>query len=54
MPAWGAVSRRQLIAVLRRLEFASPYSGGKHEFPANEFARYAKHGVVLLRLSFLR
>ena len=32
MPAWGPVSRRQLIAALRRLGFQGPYSGGKHEF----------------------
>jgi predicted RNA binding protein YcfA (HicA-like mRNA interferase family) len=32
MPAWGPVSRRQLIAVLRRLGFAGPYSGAKHQF----------------------
>jgi predicted RNA binding protein YcfA (HicA-like mRNA interferase family) len=32
MPAWGPVSRRQLVAILRRLGFQGPYSGGKHEF----------------------
>ena len=32
MPAWGPVSRRQLIAVLRRLEFEGPFSGAKHQF----------------------
>ena len=32
MPAWRAVSRRELIATLRRLGFQGPYSGGKHEF----------------------
>jgi len=32
MPAWGPISRRQLIALLRRLGFQGPYSGGKHEF----------------------
>jgi len=32
MPAWGPVSRRQLLAALRRLGFQGPYSGGKHEF----------------------
>ena len=32
MPAWGPVSRRQLIAALRRLGFQGPYSGGKHQF----------------------
>jgi len=32
MPAWRPVSRRELIATLRRLGFQGPYSGGKHEF----------------------
>ena len=32
MPAWGPLSRRQVIAALRRLGFQGPYSGGKHEF----------------------
>jgi predicted RNA binding protein YcfA (HicA-like mRNA interferase family) len=32
MPAWGPVSRRQLIAVLRRLGFAGPFSGARHQF----------------------
>jgi predicted RNA binding protein YcfA (HicA-like mRNA interferase family) len=32
MPVWGPVSRRQLVASLRRLGFEGPYSGGKHEF----------------------
>jgi predicted RNA binding protein YcfA (HicA-like mRNA interferase family) len=32
MPAWRPVSRRELVAGLRRLGFSGPYSGGKHEF----------------------
>jgi predicted RNA binding protein YcfA (HicA-like mRNA interferase family) len=32
MPAWGPVSRRQLITVLRRLGFEGPLSGAKHQF----------------------
>ncbi len=32
MPAWGPISRRQMVATLRRLGFQGPYSGGKHEF----------------------
>jgi predicted RNA binding protein YcfA (HicA-like mRNA interferase family) len=32
MPAWRPVSRRELIATLKRLGFEGPYSGGKHEF----------------------
>lgn len=32
MPAWRPVSRRQLIAVLRRLGFGRPFSGAKHQF----------------------
>jgi predicted RNA binding protein YcfA (HicA-like mRNA interferase family) len=34
MPAWGPISRRQLVATLRRLGFEGPYSGGRHEFMA--------------------
>jgi predicted RNA binding protein YcfA (HicA-like mRNA interferase family) len=32
MPAWGPVTRRQLIAVLRRLGFEGPFWGAKHQF----------------------
>jgi len=32
MPPFGPIRRRELIAVLRRLGFHGPYSGGKHEF----------------------
>jgi predicted RNA binding protein YcfA (HicA-like mRNA interferase family) len=32
MPHFGAIKRRELIACLRRLGFAGPYAGGKHEF----------------------
>src|SRR5262245_33407859 len=32
MPAWKPVKRRELIAVLRKLGFSGPYSGGKHDF----------------------
>jgi len=32
MPHWGPVSRRKLVASLRRLGFSGPYSGGRHEF----------------------
>lgn len=32
MPTFGPVSRRTLIQSFRRLEFAGPYSGGKHQF----------------------
>jgi len=32
MPGWRPLSRRELIAALRRLGFQGPYSGGKHEF----------------------
>jgi len=32
MPAWRPISRRGLVATLRRLGFTGPYSGGKHEF----------------------
>ena len=32
MPGWRPISRRAVVAALRRLGFAGPYSGGKHEF----------------------
>jgi len=32
MPAFGPISRRDLIRHLRQLGFDGPYSGGKHEF----------------------
>lgn len=32
MPAFGPISRRDLIASLRRLGFSGPFSGGKHQF----------------------
>ena len=32
MPPWGPVSRRTLIASLRRLGFAGPYAGGRRQF----------------------
>jgi predicted RNA binding protein YcfA (HicA-like mRNA interferase family) len=32
MPPFGPVKRRDLIALLRRLGFRGPFSGGKHEF----------------------
>lgn len=32
MPPWRPIKRRELIMGLRRLGFAGPYSGGKHQF----------------------
>ncbi len=32
MPAFGPISRRELIAGLRALGFAGPYAGGNHEY----------------------
>ncbi len=32
MPAFGPIKRRDLIRVLRRLGFAGPFSGGRHQF----------------------
>lgn len=32
MPAFGPVNRRELVAVLQRLGFSGPYSGGRHQF----------------------
>lgn len=32
MPQFGPISRREFIQCLRRLGFAGPFSGGKHQF----------------------
>lgn len=32
MPAFGPISRTDLIRNLRKLGFAGPWSGGKHQF----------------------
>ena len=32
MPSWGPVSRRVLVATLRRAGFTGPFSGGRLEF----------------------
>ncbi len=32
MPVFGPIKRRALLEGLRRLGFAGPYSGGKHQF----------------------
>lgn len=32
MPAFGPISRKELIRRLKELGFAGPYSGGKHQF----------------------
>jgi predicted RNA binding protein YcfA (HicA-like mRNA interferase family) len=32
MPAFGPVSRAELLRALRSLGFEGPYSGGKHQF----------------------
>ncbi len=32
MPKFGPIKRRELIAVLTRLGFTGPYSGGNHQF----------------------
>lgn len=32
MPAFGSVSRRELVEALRQLGLQGPYPGGKHEF----------------------
>ncbi len=40
MPSWRPLKRRELIGGLRRLGFAGPYSGGKHQF-------MVRGGVVL-------
>ena len=32
MPGWGPISRRTLVATLKRVGFTGPFSGGQHEF----------------------
>lgn len=32
MPAFGPISRRRLVAALKRVGFSGPFSGGRHEF----------------------
>jgi len=32
MPTIGPIKRKELIHYLRQLNFAGPYSGGKHQF----------------------
>jgi predicted RNA binding protein YcfA (HicA-like mRNA interferase family) len=32
MPHFGTISRKELIAYLRQLDFEGPYSGGRHQF----------------------
>jgi HicA toxin of bacterial toxin-antitoxin, len=36
MPPFGPISRRVLVAALKRLRFSGPYSGGRHEFTRRE------------------
>ena len=35
MPAFGPISRRQLIAYLRDIGFEGPYAGGRHQHMVN-------------------
>jgi len=45
MPAWRPVSRRELIATLRRLGFQGPYSGGKtFAYACEAYARIVELG----------
>jgi predicted RNA binding protein YcfA (HicA-like mRNA interferase family) len=32
MPAFGPISRKDLVRYLRKMGFDGPYSGGKHQF----------------------
>jgi hypothetical protein len=32
MPPFGPIKRRDLVRILGQLDFAGPYSGGKHQF----------------------
>ena len=36
MPHFGPIRRKDLIALLKKLGFTGPYSGGKHEFMVRE------------------
>mgnify|MGYP001599581324 CR=1 FL=1 len=36
MPKFGPVKRKDLIRYMRQLDFAGPYSGGKHQFMVKE------------------
>ena len=36
MPRFGPIRRKDLIRFLKELEFAGPYSGGRHEFMVRE------------------
>lgn len=36
MPAFGPVSRNDLIRYLRNLGFEGPYSGGRHQYMVKE------------------
>ena len=32
MPAFGPISRRELIGFLKQIGFSGPYAGGKHQY----------------------
>lgn len=36
MPAFGPISRKDLVQYLKLLGFSGPYSGGKHQFMVRE------------------
>ena len=36
MPKFGPIKRKDLIRYMRQLDFAGPYSGGKHQFMVKE------------------
>jgi predicted RNA binding protein YcfA (HicA-like mRNA interferase family) len=36
MPKFGPIKRKDLIRYMRQLDFAGPYSGGKHQFMIKE------------------
>jgi len=39
MPAFGPLSRKELIGHLKRLGFRGPFSGGKHQFMVKDELR---------------
>jgi len=39
MPNFGPIRRKELITLLKKLGFAGPYSGGRHEFMVRESDR---------------
>ncbi len=39
MPSFGPISRKNLVQNLKKMGFAGPYAGGKHEFMVRDELR---------------